>query len=62
VLDKDDRTPLIDTNLFITVSGPSGCGASTLCERLSEAMDCPYISGGDVFREIADDRGVTLTQ
>lgn len=55
-------TPLIDSNLFITVSGPPGCGASTLCERLAEAMDCPYVAGGDIFRDIAAERGMTLTQ
>ena len=35
---------------------------TTLCEGLSEALDCGYVSGGEVFREIADDRGLTLTQ
>lgn len=56
------ETPLIDSNLFITVSGPPGCGASTLCTRLSEAMDCPYVAGGDIFRDIAEERDMTLTQ
>ncbi|MFC4544683.1 (d)CMP kinase [Halosolutus amylolyticus] len=55
-------TAEIDTNLFVTVSGPPGCGATTLCERLSDAMGCPYVSGGDIFRELADDRGVSLNQ
>ncbi|WP_348533577.1 (d)CMP kinase [Haloarcula laminariae] len=55
-------TPLIDTNLFITVSGPPGCGASTLCTRLAEAMDCPYVAGGDIFRDIAEERDMTITQ
>ncbi|AFZ74395.1 (d)CMP kinase [Natronobacterium gregoryi] len=52
----------IDTTLFVTVSGPPGCGATTLCERLSEATGCPYVSGGDIFREIAEERDLTLTQ
>jgi len=56
------QVPSIDTNLFITVSGPPGCGATTLCDRLAEAMDCPYVSGGEVFREIAADRDVSLNQ
>jgi len=56
------ETPLIDSNLFITVSGPPGCGASTLCTRLAEAMDCPYVAGGDIFRDIAEERDMTLTQ
>ena len=56
------RASAIDTNLFITVSGPPGCGATALCTRLSEAMDCPYVSGGDIFRDLAEDRDMSLTQ
>jgi cytidylate kinase len=51
-----------DANLFVTVSGPPGSGVTTLCEGLSEALDCGYVSGGELFREIADERDVTLTQ
>ena len=60
--DRDDQTPSIESSLFITVSGPPGCGATSLCTRLSEAMQCPYVAGGDIFRDLAEDRGVTLTQ
>ncbi|WP_136715560.1 (d)CMP kinase [Halorientalis salina] len=60
--DRDTGGTLQDTNLFITVSGPPGCGVSTLCESLSEALDCGYASGGEVFREIAEERGMSLTQ
>ena len=56
------ETASIDSNLFITVSGPPGCGATTLCDRLSEAMGCPYVSGGEVFRELASDRDMSLNQ
>ncbi|MFB6229178.1 MAG: (d)CMP kinase [Halobacteriales archaeon] len=56
------QAPLVDSNLFVTVSGPPGCGATTLCDRLSEAMDCPYVSGGQVFRELAADRDISLNQ
>ena len=59
---RSDVFPTIDTNLFITVSGPPGCGATSVCRLLSEAMDCPYVSGGDLFRDLADERGMTLTQ
>jgi cytidylate kinase len=58
----DDERSEIDRNLFITVSGPPGCGATALCIRLSEAMECPYVSGGDIFRDLAEDRDMTLTQ
>ncbi|SDK70095.1 (d)CMP kinase [Natronorubrum texcoconense] len=52
----------IDTTLFITVSGPPGCGATTLCNQLADAMGCPYVSGGDIFREIAEDQDMALSQ
>jgi cytidylate kinase len=52
----------IDSNLFITVSGPPGCGATTLCERLSTVLDCGYVSGGEIFRSIAEDREMSLSQ
>jgi cytidylate kinase len=29
---------------------------------LSAALDCGYVSGGDIFRELADDRGMSLSQ
>ncbi|GAB3674942.1 (d)CMP kinase [Halopiger thermotolerans] len=54
--------PEIETTLFITVSGPPGCGATTLCERLADAIGCPYVSGGDIFRELAEDRDMSLNQ
>ncbi|WP_411714505.1 (d)CMP kinase [Natronomonas sp.] len=52
----------VDSNLFITVSGPPGCGATTLSEGLAEALDCGFVSGGEVFRDIAEERDMTLTQ
>ena len=52
----------LDSNRFITVSGRSGAGVMTLCEGLSEALDCGYVSGGEVFRELADERDMSLTQ
>ncbi|MFC6769137.1 (d)CMP kinase [Natrinema soli] len=58
----DGSNAEIDTRLFITVSGPPGCGATTLCKRLADAMGCPYVSGGDIFRELADDRDMSLNQ
>ena len=60
----DDDLPArsVDSNLFITVSGPPGCGATTVCEGLSAALDCGYVSGGDIFRELADDRDMSLSQ
>ena len=61
----DDDLPAVrsvDSNLFITVSGPPGCGATTVSEGLSAALDCGYVSGGDIFRQLADDRDLSLSQ
>ncbi len=62
MFDDDLPTRSVDSNLFITVSGPPGCGATTVCEGLSTALDCGYVSGGDIFRQLADDRGLSLSQ
>ncbi len=59
---EDGGPRSVETNLFLTVSGPSGCGATTVCEALSEAMDCGYVSGGQIFRDLAEERGMSLTQ
>jgi cytidylate kinase len=60
--DPDDRDRRTESNLFITVSGLPGCGATTVSERLSSALNCGYVSGGDIFRQLADEREMTLTQ
>ena len=59
---RDSQVPMIDTRLLITVSGPPGCGATSLCTRLSEAINCPYVAGGDIFRDLAEERDMSLTQ
>ncbi|MFB6118999.1 (d)CMP kinase [Halosegnis sp.] len=51
-----------EQNLFITVSGTPGSGVTTLCEGLADELDCGYVSGGEVFRELAEERGKTLTE
>ncbi|MGM0447454.1 MAG: (d)CMP kinase [Methanobacteriota archaeon] len=52
----------IDRNLFVTVSGPPGCGATTLVEGIAESLDCGYVSGGELFRELAAERDMSLSQ
>ncbi len=58
--DPEDRR--VDANLFITVSGPPGGGLTTVCERLATALDCGHVSGGEIFRRIADEQGLSLTE
>jgi cytidylate kinase len=45
--------------MFITVSGPAGSGKSTLAASLAEELGVEHVSGGDVFRELASERGLT---
>ncbi|WP_435119503.1 (d)CMP kinase [Halolamina sp. C58] len=43
--------------MLLTVSGPPGSGKSTNAEILAERFDLEHISGGDIFRQLADERG-----
>ncbi|MUV90206.1 AAA family ATPase [Halapricum sp. CBA1109] len=45
--------------MLITVSGPAGSGKSTLAASLADALDYEHVSGGDIFRELAEERGMT---
>ncbi|ESS05416.1 MAG: cytidylate kinase, putative [uncultured archaeon A07HB70] len=45
--------------MLITVSGPAGGGKSTLAAALAEALDYEHVSGGDIFRAVADERGLS---
>lgn len=45
--------------MLITVSGPAGSGKSTLAASIADALEFEHISGGDVFRELATERGLT---
>ncbi|SFR92608.1 cytidylate kinase [Halomicrobium zhouii] len=48
--------------MLITVSGPAGVGKSTLAEGLADALGYDHVSGGDIFRELADERGVSVVE
>ena len=45
--------------MLITISGPAGSGKSTAAAGLAEALGYEHVSGGDLFRALADDRGMT---
>ncbi|MFB6105172.1 MAG: (d)CMP kinase [Halobacteriaceae archaeon] len=46
--------------MLVTVSGPPGSGKSTLAADLAETLSYEHISGGDIFRATAADRGLSL--
>lgn len=45
--------------MLITVSGPAGSGKSTLAGDLADRLGHEHVSGGDIFREIAAERGLS---
>ncbi len=48
--------------LVIAVSGGPGSGKSTLARRLANALGLRYVSSGQLFRELARERGFTLEE
>jgi cytidylate kinase len=44
----------------ITVSGPHGTGKSTYAKALADALGLRYVSAGQLFRDLAKERGLTL--
>jgi cytidylate kinase len=43
--------------MLVTVSGPAGSGKSTTAADLAAALDVEHVSGGDIFRTLAAERG-----
>ncbi|MDR9446050.1 MAG: AAA family ATPase [Haloquadratum sp.] len=48
--------------MLVTVSGPPGAGKSSTVRAVAEQFALEHISGGDIFRELADERGMGLSQ
>ena len=45
--------------MLITVSGPPGSGKSTNAAGLADRLGVDHVSGGDIFREMAAERGMS---
>ena len=48
--------------MLLTVSGPPGSGKSTTAAALAEEFGIEHVSGGDIFRSLADRRGYSLAE
>ena len=50
------------TGLVIAVSGLHGSGRSTHAKRLAETFGLRYVSSGTIFRQMAEERGLSLEE
>jgi cytidylate kinase len=48
--------------MLVTVSGPPGSGKSTTAAGLADALDHEHVSGGDIFRSVAAERGLSALE
>ncbi|OED29771.1 (d)CMP kinase [Methanosphaera sp. WGK6] len=48
--------------MIITIGGLAGTGTSTAAQKLSQQLNIPYISAGDVFRQMAVEHNMTLLE
>ena len=44
----------------ISISGPPGSGKTTICALVAKKLDCEYVLIGQIFRQMASERGVNL--
>lgn len=47
---------------LITISGPPAVGTSTLSDALASELDFEQVNGGDIFRNLADEKGLSLAE
>ena len=48
--------------MLLTVSGPPGSGKSTTAAGLADRLGLEHTSGGDIFRDLAEERGYSLAE
>ena len=48
--------------MIVAIAGPIGVGKSTVAEGLARELGYRVISGGEVFRDLARERGISVTE
>lgn len=48
--------------MLLTVSGPPGGGKTTTARALADRFGLDHVSGGDIFRMVAKERGLTVVE
>lgn len=48
--------------MLLTISGPPGSGKSTVAAAVAESFGLEHVSGGDIFRSLAAERGYSLAE
>lgn len=48
--------------MIITIGGLAGTGTSTTAKILSEILNIPFVSAGDIFRQMAVERGMDILE
>jgi cytidylate kinase len=48
--------------MIITIGGLAGTGTSTAAKILSQTIGIPYLSAGDIFREMAEERDMDILE
>lgn len=48
--------------MIIAIAGPIGVGKSTVARGVADRLGYRYVSGGEVFRDIARERGISVVE
>ncbi|HEY6102295.1 MAG TPA: AAA family ATPase, partial [bacterium] len=48
--------------MIVAIAGPIGVGKSTVAESLARELGYRVISGGEVFRDLAREHGISVTE